>query len=97
MSVQPSNQTGIPGAFLRFVHSEVTGSIILLACTITALTWANSPWAGTYFDLAHTRISISWGESVLSLSLQHWINDGLMALFFLVVGLEIKREVRDLR
>jgi NhaA family Na+:H+ antiporter len=93
MSIQTPKPNGVPGAFLRFVHSEVTGSLFLLACTIIALIWANSPWADTYFDLVHTKISISWGGSALALSLQHWINDGLMALFFLVVGLEIKREV----
>jgi NhaA family Na+:H+ antiporter len=93
MSNQSLKSNGVPGAFLRFVHSEVTGSVLLLVCTIGALAWANSPWAEAYFDLAHTKISISWGGSALALSLQHWINDGLMALFFFVVGLEIKREV----
>jgi NhaA family Na+:H+ antiporter len=81
------------GMFHFFVHSEVAGSVILLACTITALVWANSPWASSYFDLAHTKIGISWGGTTFALSLQHWINDGLMALFFFVVGLEIKREI----
>ncbi len=93
MSNQSLKSNGVPGAFQRFVHSEVTGSVLLLVCTIGALAWANSPWAEAYFDLAHTKISISWGGSALALSLQHWINDGLMALFFFVVGLEIKREV----
>jgi NhaA family Na+:H+ antiporter len=91
-SASPS-QDKVPGAFTRFVHSEVTGSIFLLACTIIALAWANSPWSAAYFELARTKISVSWGEAELALSLKHWINDGLMALFFFVVGLEIKREV----
>jgi len=81
------------GMFQRFVHSEVSGSVVLLACTLIALAWANSPWAESYFDLAHTKIGISWGDAVFHLSLQHWVNDGLMVLFFFVVGLEIKREL----
>ena len=84
---------GFRGYFEWFVHSEVTGSILLLACTITALVWANSPWAGVYDDLLHTYIGVGWGDSVFKLSLHHWINDGLMVIFFFVVGLEIKREL----
>jgi len=84
---------GYGGMFERFVHSEVSGSIVLLVCTIVALAWANSPWADHYFELAHTYIGISWGEETFKLSLQHWVNDGLMVIFFFVVGLEIKREV----
>jgi NhaA family Na+:H+ antiporter len=79
--------------FERFFHSEVSSSLVLIASTVAALVWANSPWAGAYFDFAHTPVSLSWGESVFSLSLHHWVNDGLMVLFFFVVGLEIKREV----
>jgi NhaA family Na+:H+ antiporter len=84
---------GFRGYFEWFVHSEVTGSVLLLACTITALVWANSPWAGVYDDLLHTYIGVGWGENVLKLSLHHWINDGLMVIFFFVVGLEVKREL----
>lgn len=81
------------GVFQRFFHSQVSGSIVLLACTILALVWANSPWSDSYFELAHTYIGVSWGDAELRMSLQHWINDGLMVLFFFVVGLEIKREL----
>ncbi len=84
---------GFRGYFEWFVHSEVTGSILLLACTITALVWANSPWAGVYDDLLHTYIGVEWGDSIFKLSLHHWINDGLMVFFFFVVGLEVKREL----
>jgi NhaA family Na+:H+ antiporter len=76
-----------------FIHSEVVGSAVLLAGTVAAMLWANSPWAESYVHLAHTKIGISVGASGLTLSLQHWINDGLMAVFFFVVGLEIKREL----
>jgi NhaA family Na+:H+ antiporter len=86
-------RNGFRGYFEWFVHSEVAGSVLLLASTIVALVWANSPWAGKYFELLHTYIGVTWGETVFKLSLQHWINDGLMVVFFFVVGLEIKREL----
>ncbi len=86
-------RVGFRGYFEWFVHSEVTGSILLLACTVVALVWANSPWAGTYLDVLHTSVGVSWGGASFTLSLHHWINDGLMVVFFFVVGLEIKREL----
>jgi NhaA family Na+:H+ antiporter len=84
---------GFRGYFEWFVHSEVTGSILLLACTLIALVWANSPWTDSYVELLHTYVGVSWGEASFKLSLHHWINDGLMVVFFFVVGLEIKREL----
>ncbi len=84
---------GFRGYFEWFVHSEVTGSILLLACTVTALVWANSELAPVYEHLLHTKIGLSWGGAAFKLSLHHWINDGLMVVFFFVVGLEIKREL----
>jgi NhaA family Na+:H+ antiporter len=84
---------GFRGYFEWFVHSEVTGSILLLACAITALVIANSPLGATYDELLHTKIGVSFGEASFKLSLHHWINDGLMVIFFFVVGLEIKREL----
>ena len=92
-SSERSQKKPFVGYFEWFVHSEVTGSILLLACTVIALVWANSPWAGVYDDLLHTYIGVGWGDSVFKLSLHHWINDGLMVIFFFVVGLEIKREL----
>ncbi len=86
-------KSGGNSAFNRFFHSEVSGSIVLLLCTVIALVWANSPWAEAYFDLAHKKIGIAWGDAKFALSLQHWVNDGLMVIFFFVVGLEIKREI----
>jgi len=88
-----SDKGNFRGWFEWFVHSEVTGSILLLACTLVALVWANSPWADSYADLLHTYVGVSWGEEAFKLSLHHWINDGLMVVFFFVVGLEIKREM----
>jgi len=84
---------GFRGYFEWFVHSEVSGSILLLACTVAALVWANSHWAPIYDQLLHTKIGLSWGDAAFKLSLHHWINDGLMVVFFFVVGLEIKREL----
>ncbi|HEV3118546.1 MAG TPA: Na+/H+ antiporter NhaA, partial [Gemmataceae bacterium] len=81
------------GASQRFFKSESTGSILLLICTIAALVWANSPWSESYFRVLGAKIGISWHDTKFALSWSHWINDGLMALFFFVVGLEIKREI----
>src|SRR3954469_18808576 len=80
-------------ASARFFNSEATGSILLLICAISAVIWANSPWSGLYFRLLDSKIGFTWNDSKFALSWGHWINDGLMALFFFVVGLEIKREI----
>jgi len=87
------DKEGFRGWFEWFVRSEVTGSLLLLTCTVIALVWANSPWADSYFELLHTYVGVSWGDASFKLSLHHWINDGLMVVFFFVVGLEIKREM----
>lgn len=79
--------------FQRFFHWEAAGSMVLLAATVVALFWANSPWAESYERLTHTYLGISWGGHTFKLSLQHWVNDALMVVFFFVVGLEIKREM----
>ena len=76
-----------------FFRSEVSGSVVLLLCTLAALFLANSPWSAAYLHLLHLKIGVSWGETTFALSLHHWINDGLMVLFFFTVGLEIKREL----
>jgi len=88
-----TNQNQSAGMFQRFFHSQVSGSFVLMACTVVALVWANSPWGDAYFNLSDTYIGISWGGSAFKMSLSHWIMDGLMAIFFFVVGLEIKREI----
>ncbi len=79
--------------FQEFAVREASGGILLLVFTVTALAWVNSPLAPSYFALWHTTVTIGVGGSALSRDLHFWINDGLMALFFFVVGLEIKREV----
>lgn len=78
--------------FQEFFKAEASGGILLLICTVIALLWANSPFSDSYFHLWHTIISINIGETGLNYSLHYWINDGLMVIFFFVVGLEIKRE-----
>jgi Na+:H+ antiporter, NhaA family len=88
-----SPRPAIWGVFARFVHAEVSGSILLLASTVVALAWANSPWRESYDHLLHTKIGLTWGAHSFALSVHAWVNDGLMVLFFFVVGLEIKREV----
>lgn len=76
-----------------FLRKEASGGILLIIFTVIALAWANSPWSDSYHDLWDTYISINSGNFDLNLSLHHWINDGLMVIFFFVVGLEIKREL----
>lgn len=78
---------------IRFSQVEASGGIVLIACTLAALIWANSPYAPSYFALWETPVTVGFGNLVLSKSLLHWINDGLMAIFFFMVGLEIKREI----
>lgn len=79
--------------FRRFSHVQASGGIVLIACTLIALVWANSPLAPAYFALWETPVTVGFGGHVLSKTLLHWINDGLMAVFFFMVGLEIKREI----
>ena len=76
-----------------FLNNEASGGVVLLIATLVALIWANSPLAESYESLWHTKIEISVGTFTLDEDLQHWVNDGLMAIFFFVVGLEIKREL----
>jgi NhaA family Na+:H+ antiporter len=79
--------------FQQFTRLQASGGILLLAAAALALIWANSPWSESYFELWETYFSISLGSLTLKETLLHWINDGLMVIFFFVVGLEIKREV----
>jgi NhaA family Na+:H+ antiporter len=77
----------------EFIRTETAGGLVLLAAAAIALVWANSPFSDSYFDFWHTEISIETGIFDAREDLQHWVNDGLMTIFFLVVGLEIKREL----
>ncbi len=78
----------------RFINEEAYGGVILIIATITALFWANSSFFESYHYVWHEyKVGFVWGKINMVASLHHWINDGLMALFFFVIGLEIKREV----
>jgi NhaA family Na+:H+ antiporter len=79
--------------FVHFMHVESAGGIVLLACTALALILANSPWAEAYHHFWEIPVSVGVGEYRLSHSLEYWINDALMVVFFFVIGLEIKREM----
>ncbi len=79
--------------FEEFARLESSGGILLIVCTVAALLWANSPWGDSYFSLWHTKLTVGFAKATLSKEIHFWINDGLMAVFFLLVGLEIKREV----
>lgn len=76
-----------------FLEIEAAGGVFLLAATVAALVWANSPWDQSYVDFWHTEVTVTVGTFQVSEDLTHWVNDGLMAIFFFVVGLEIKREL----
>src|SRR4029079_17839865 len=78
-----------------FLATEASGAILLGLAAIAALGWANSPVARSYEALLHSHIALTLVGHTLDLDLRHWVNDGLMTVFFLVVGLEIKRELTD--
>lgn len=85
--------TRIRRRFRDFARIEASGGILLIIAAIIALVWANSPWSDLYFEILDTEFALELGSWHLGMHLLHWINDGLMAIFFFVVGLEIKREV----
>jgi NhaA family Na+:H+ antiporter len=80
--------------FAQFTHAASSGGIVLLVCTAIALAWANSPWSESYHHLWEVKVALNAGPIVLRATLHHLINDGLMVIFFFLVGLEIKREMR---
>lgn len=79
--------------FEHFLHSQTTTGIVLMVATIIALILANSSLAQFYEHLFYVNIDLTVGSWELSYTIHHWINDGLMAIFFFLIGLEIKREV----
>lgn len=78
-----------------FRRGESSGGLALIAGAIAGLVWANSPLAQSYGDLLHLKLGFSTDIYGIHLTAHDWVNDGLMAVFFLIVGLEIKREVLD--
>jgi Na+/H+ antiporter NhaA len=77
----------------EFLSTETGGAVALLAATIVALLWANSPWSDSYESVWTTTFAVTIGDGGISADLRHWVNEGLMTFFFLVVGLEAKREL----
>ncbi|MCW2956801.1 MAG: Na+/H+ antiporter NhaA [Thermoleophilia bacterium] len=82
----------LSGPLRRYLATESGSAALLVAATLVALVWANSPFSSSYEELWHTMLSLQLGEWELALDLRHWIDEGLMALFFFVVGLEVRRE-----
>ena len=76
-----------------FLNTETAGAAALLAATIAALVWANSPWSDSYESVWSTELSVRLGGSGVTHDLRLWVNEGLMTFYFLVVGLEAKREI----
>ena len=94
----PTSRTILPievitSPFVRFARMEAAGGILLLVSTFAALVWANSPWEQSYHAIWSTQVDVGFGRFFLSETRHQWINDGLMSVFFFLVGLEIKREV----
>lgn len=75
-----------------FMRTEAAGGALLVLATVAALVWANSPWKAAYSAVWHTDFALTLGRYSFEMDLHHWINDGLMTIFFFVVGMEIKRE-----
>lgn len=77
----------------KFIKNESTGGIVLFISAVVAIVWANSPWADAYHHLWEYTFTIGFENFGMTQTLHHWINDGLMAMFFFVIGLELKREI----
>lgn len=77
----------------RFLTTEAGGASLLLAATVLALLWANSPLGDVYDDLWHTKLGVTIGDHGIEEDLRHWVNDGLMVFFFFLVGMEVRREL----
>ena len=81
-----------PRSLRDFIRTESGSAGLLVVAALVALVWANSPWSQSYVDLWHTEVSLRFGDGGLSMDLHHWINDGLMVVFFFVIGLEVRKE-----
>ena len=86
-------RTKLTRLFIEFFESEQASGIILILCTMSAVVIANSPLGTNFVDFWHIKAGFEAGDLRLKYSLEHWINDGLMAIFFLLIGLEIEREL----
>ena len=86
-------QTNLTTLFTEFLESEQASGVILIVCTLTAIVMANSPFGNSFLDFWHLKVGFEIGDVQLKYSVEHWIDDGLMAIFFLLIGLEIEREL----
>ena len=93
MNTSPGRLSRLLRPFETFFRLEAASGILLLLAAAVALIWSNSPLGSSYFHLWELKLRLGAGDLALTKTLHHWINDGLMTLFFFVVGLEIKREV----
>ena len=93
LPVKPSKIDPLLKPIYAFLAAESAGGVLLLLATVAALAWANSPWGHTYHDFWYQKLTLTLGSLSHAMSLEHWVNDGLMVIFFLLVGLEIKREI----
>lgn len=91
--IEKTTEVGLKNVFLNFIRSESFGGIFLFVSAVLAMVVANSPLSSYYFEFWHTDFGFRFGEYFIGFSIHDWINDVLMALFFLMVGLEIKREI----
>lgn len=80
-------------AVIDRLRTESGSALLLVAVSLVALAWANSPWSQTYVDLWHTHAAVTIGDLAIDLSLHHWVNDGLMVIFFFLIGLEVREEL----
>ncbi len=92
-SPEPLTAARLPRVLREFFETEIAGGIVLLGAAVVALVWVNSPFGDSYEELWRTELSIRVGGIGVGEDLRHWVNDALMAIFFFVVGLEIKREL----
>jgi NhaA family Na+:H+ antiporter len=83
----------LPAPLREYLREEAAGGVVLMAVAALALGWANSPWRAAYAALWQTQLAVQLGRFGIEADLRHWVSDGLMTVFFLVVGLEIKREL----
>lgn len=75
----------------RYLHTESGAAVLLVIVTVVALAWANSPLSDAYFELWHLDVGFDFGPLGLHMDLHHWVNDGLMVVFFFLIGLEVRQ------
>jgi len=90
---EKSRRSRLMDPLTDFLHDEATGGVVLVVAGVAAVIWANGPFSGSYGSFWDYELTLGWGRAAITEDLQHWVNDGLMAVFFFVVGLEIKREL----